>query len=134
MTRAWWYVETCLATFLRDRRQGYVTHDKTYAIEMLTKAIAVRNKMEAQVKEGLPVFDDKAKAWVLREVADAMLFSGLRTTAERCHARANELDPPPKPTYDELKEALQWFVERVDKGEVKSVNTYKRFKELLARV
>ncbi len=31
----------------------------------------------------------------------------------------------------ELREAMQWFCDRVDKGEVRSKRTYKRFKELL---
>jgi len=34
--------------------------------------------------------------------------------------------------YPQLIEAFQWFCDRVDKGEVKSVQTYARFKELLA--
>lgn len=33
----------------------------------------------------------------------------------------------------ELKEAMQEFVNRVDKGEVRSVKTYTKFKELLAK-
>ena len=36
--------------------------------------------------------------------------------------------------HDELVDALQWFVDRVDKGEVRSKRTYARFKELLAKV
>ena len=32
-----------------------------------------------------------------------------------------------------LREALEWFCGRVDKGEVRSRRTYKQFKELLAR-
>ena len=31
----------------------------------------------------------------------------------------------------ELKEALRWFCNRVDAGEVRSKRTYERFKELL---
>lgn len=31
----------------------------------------------------------------------------------------------------ELKEALNWFCNRVDAGEVRSKRTYERFKELL---
>ena len=31
----------------------------------------------------------------------------------------------------ELKEALKWFCNRVDAGEVRSKRTYERFKELL---
>lgn len=31
-----------------------------------------------------------------------------------------------------LKDAMQWFCDRVDKGEVRSIKTYKRFKELLS--
>ncbi len=31
----------------------------------------------------------------------------------------------------QLEEAMQWFCDRVDKGEVRSKKTYARFKELL---
>lgn len=31
----------------------------------------------------------------------------------------------------ELREAMQWFVNRCDNGEVRSKKTYKKFKELL---
>lgn len=34
---------------------------------------------------------------------------------------------------DELLEAIQTFVDRVDKGEVKSTKTYNQFKELIAK-
>ena len=32
-----------------------------------------------------------------------------------------------------LKEAMQWFIDRCDKGEVRSKKTYARFKELLTK-
>jgi len=32
---------------------------------------------------------------------------------------------------EELEKAMQWFVDRCDKGEVRSKRTYARFKELL---
>ena len=31
----------------------------------------------------------------------------------------------------ELEEAMQWFVDRCDNGEVRSIRTYDRYKELL---
>jgi hypothetical protein len=31
-----------------------------------------------------------------------------------------------------LREALEWFCQRVEKGEVRSTQTYQRFKELLS--
>lgn len=33
----------------------------------------------------------------------------------------------------ELLEALEWFCERVDKGEVRSVKTYSKFKQLIKK-
>ena len=33
--------------------------------------------------------------------------------------------------YNEMLEALKWFCDRVEKGEVRSKKTYKRFKELI---
>ena len=34
---------------------------------------------------------------------------------------------------EELIEALQWFCERVERGEVRSKKTYARFKELIEK-
>lgn len=35
-------------------------------------------------------------------------------------------------SHDRLVEDMQWFCDRVDKGEVRSKNTYNRFKQSLA--
>lgn len=35
--------------------------------------------------------------------------------------------------HDELVEALEWFCDRVDRGEVRSKKTYARYKEIIAK-
>jgi len=48
-----------------------------------------------------------------------------------CFRRRKALEAVAK-KHKMMEEAMQWFVDRVDKGEVRSVKTYAKFKEILA--
>jgi len=44
-----------------------------------------------------------------------------------------DLEEREERVYGELITAMKWFCDRVDKGEVRSVKTYARFKDLIQK-
>jgi|SRR5699024_1418227 len=57
---------------------------------------------------------------------DVWHHNGDSMTAEEAKANAKLISKAP-----EMLEAMQWFCDRVDNGEVRSTKTYKKFKQII---
>ena len=88
---------------------------------------------DSGIPEDSPGLQETAKTLIPYIIAAITEASALLETE---NARLAPLQESFNQCCDEnarLREALEWFCERVDKGEVRSRRTYKQFKELLAR-
>jgi hypothetical protein len=80
----------------------------------------VRNERDFLIRSLLAAAPKVEQEPVLRVVVDPNVEGGKRFTIAA-------------PASDELLEALEWFCDRVDRGEVRSKSTYACFKALLAK-
>ena len=64
-----------------------------------------------------------------RALSDAKLIADAGTTYNKCHKLPSEL----MQENEELREALQYFIDKVDNGYAKSKETYEKYKTLLTK-
>jgi predicted RNase H-like nuclease (RuvC/YqgF family) len=124
----WFLVKETMKPFAEGSVRFYIDDQNGFRIyDPVSEGLKGRTRQEAEANAKLIASAPSLLKENQELKAENERISKIAHEVNRMYSEVEDI----KSINEELIKALEWFCERVDKGEVRSVRTYARFKTLL---